>query len=195
MTARWLALLVLLAGCAAPDPSGSTAGGPGTAPPATTPVTAPPVMPPRVVPTGLDVPTIGVAEGELVPLHLGGAGQLLPPTDFARVGWYADGPTPGDPGPAVLAGHVDSHRGPAVFYRLRDLRPGDAVVVRRSDGTTVTFTVDEVRRYPKSAFPTDDVYGPTPGAALRLITCGGDFDRTTRSYVDNIVVYASRRWA
>ncbi|MBW8767444.1 MAG: class F sortase, partial [Geodermatophilales bacterium] len=90
----------------------------------------------------------------------------------------------------VLAGHVDSTAGPAVFFRLGELAAGDEVVVGRSDGTTVRFTVTRVARYPKAAFPTAEVYGPTPDAQLRLITCGGDFDRSRRSYADNVVVFA-----
>ena len=93
-------------------------------------------------------------------------------------------------GPAVLAGHVDSTAGPAVFWRLRDLAPGDEVLVDRADGTTARFTVTRVERHPKDAFPTDEVYGPTTGAELRLITCGGEFDRAARSYRDNVVVFA-----
>ncbi|WP_285507437.1 class F sortase [Actinokineospora sp. NBRC 105648] len=142
-------------------------------------------------PVGLSVAAIGVEESELVPLGLGGAGELLPPADYARAGWYADGPVPGDPGPAVLAGHVDSKAGPAVFFRLGDLRPGDRIVVRRSDGADAVFAVDTVQRHPKDAFPTGAVYGPVPGAALRLITCGGSFDRRRSSYRDNVVVFAS----
>ena len=99
---------------------------------------------------------------------------------------------PGDRGPAVVAGHVDSVAGPAVFYRLRELRPGDEVVVDLSDGRTVTFRVTGSLQVPKDAFPTEEVYGPTPDAELRLITCGGEFDRSVRSYEDNTVVFAVR---
>ena len=90
----------------------------------------------------------------------------------------------------MLAGHVDSTGGPAVFFRLRDVRPAIPSLVTRADGSTVRFTVTRVARYAKTAFPTAEVYGPTPGAELRLITCGGDFDRAARSYRDNVVVYA-----
>ncbi|MFD8497831.1 class F sortase [Amycolatopsis sp. NPDC059657] len=148
-----------------------------------------------VRPVGLSIPAIGLEESEIVPLGLDQAGQLTPPSDFKRVGWYTGAPVPGDAGPAVLAGHVDSHSGPAVFFRLRDLKPGDQVTVRRSDGQAATFSVDTVQRYPKDAFPTAAVYGPAPGSALRLITCGGSFDAAKRSYRDNIVVYASTNWA
>jgi hypothetical protein len=93
----------------------------------------------------------------------------------------------------VIAGHVDSRLGPGVFFRLRALRVNDAITVQMSNGGRVRFVVDAVRQYPKASFPTAVVYGPAPGAALRLITCGGRFDRSQRSYQDNIVVYASRR--
>ena len=139
-------------------------------------------------PTRLRIAGIGV-DTPLESLHLGPDGALLPPRGFARAGWYADGTAPGDNGPAVIAGHVDSRSGPAVFYRLRELTAGDRVVVVRG-GQSLTFQVTAVRWYPKSEFPTGDVYGPTPDRQLRLITCGGVFDRSLRSYRDNLVVYA-----
>lgn len=120
-------------------------------------------------------------------------GRLQAPEDFARVGWYSGGPAPGDPGPAVIVGHVDSWRGPAVFFRVRDLVPGDEIVVPRADGTSATFVVDAIEQYPKDGFPAERVYGPTADPQLRLITCGGSFDRAAKSYRDNIVVYASAR--
>ncbi len=116
----------------------------------------------------------------------------MPPLESDEPGWYDGSPTPGELGPAVILGHVDSARsGPAVFYDLAALLPGDTIGVTRADGTTVTFRVDEVARYPKRAFPTEAVYGDLDHAGLRLITCGGDFDRSAGSYEDNIVVYAS----
>jgi sortase (surface protein transpeptidase) len=90
----------------------------------------------------------------------------------------------------VIAGHVDSRSGPAVFYRLRELRPGDQVRVERADGTGLRFVVDTRRRFPKAGFPTEAVFGPTPEAALRLVTCAGPFDRARGSYRDNLVVFA-----
>jgi sortase (surface protein transpeptidase) len=93
-------------------------------------------------------------------------------------------------GPAVIAGHVDSRTGPAVFYRLRDLRPGDQIRVVRADGSHVRFVVEGAGSHPKDGFPTGAVFGPVPGAALRLITCAGDFDRARGSYRDNLVVFA-----
>ncbi len=95
-------------------------------------------------------------------------------------------------GPAILLGHVDSAaEGPSVFFRLGELKPGDAVLVERADGSTARFTVDEVKRYPKEKFPTDLVYGDIDHAGLRILTCGGAFDDSTGHYLDNIVVFAS----
>lgn len=139
-------------------------------------------------PTRLRVRAIGV-DTALESLALGAGGELRPPGDGDKVGWYADGTAPGDVGPAVLAGHVDSVRGPAVFYRLREIRSGDTIEVVRG-GRTVNFTVTATAWYPKRTFPADRVYGPTPDRQLRLITCGGVFDRSLRSYRDNLVVYA-----
>jgi hypothetical protein len=139
-------------------------------------------------PTRLKVKAIGV-DTKLETLRLGDDGELTPPKDFDKAGWYADGTRPGDVGPAVIAGHVDSKRGPAVFYRLRELEAGDRIDVVRG-GRTVRFTVTSTAWYPKKKFPTDRVYGPTPDRQLRLITCGGVYDRSLRSYRDNLVVYA-----
>ena len=128
-------------------------------------------------PVRVRIPSIGV-DSPLVRLGVDGAGALVPPDDFGRAGWFPHGPVPGDVGPAVIAGHVDSYGGPAVFFRLRELAAGDEVLVDRADGTTVRFTVTAAHRYPKDDFPTEEVYGPTPRAELRLITCGGAFDRS-----------------
>ena len=140
-------------------------------------------------PLTVRIPAIGVSS-TLVPLRLDKAGALQPPGDFVHAGWYTGGPAPGELGPAVIAGHVDSRKGPAIFFRLRELKPGDQVLVTRSDRRTARFRVVEVQRYPKNMFPAARVYMPTPDAALRLITCGGSFDYARRSYRDNIVVYA-----
>jgi LPXTG-site transpeptidase (sortase) family protein len=184
---------------------GAVAGGavlsPGSAPAAAWRVAALPVQPslerdpseePPPAPTGepsrVRIAAIGV-DARLTELHLDKAGVLVAPTDFAVPGWYADGTVPGDIGPAVIAGHVDSRSGPAVFYRLHELRAGDLIEVDRG-GQWVDFQVVSTERYAKDQFPTARVYGPTPDRQLRLITCGGSFDRTRGSYVDNLVVYA-----
>ncbi|MHC1563425.1 class F sortase [Actinomycetospora sp. C-140] len=110
---------------------------------------------------------------------------------YDHAAWFRYSVTPGRQGPSVIIGHVDSAAaGPSVFYELGRLRPGDRAEVARADGATVTFEVTEVAVYPKDGFPTDRVYGPTPGPELRLITCGGSFDSSAGSYRDNTVVYA-----
>lgn len=149
---------------------------------------APAPIPDDVPPTRLRIPAIGV-DAALESLHLDAAGALRAPRDFDRPGWYADGTTPGAVGPAVIAGHVDSTRGVAVFFRLHELTAGDWVEVSRG-GRWVAFRVVATSRYAKSRFPTMQVYGPTPDPQLRLITCGGVFDQSRRSYLDNVVVFA-----
>ncbi|MET8122190.1 class F sortase [Micromonospora sp. NPDC005189] len=143
---------------------------------------------PQGPPTRVRVPRIGV-DSTLTVLGLDRAGALVPPTDFDTAGWYGGGPAPGDTGPAVLAGHLDSRRGPAVFARLGELRPGDLVEVWRG-GQRLSFRVTGSLRTRKDQFPTAVVYGPTPGAEVRLVTCGGDFDRQRGHYRDNVVVFA-----
>jgi sortase (surface protein transpeptidase) len=163
--------------------AGSASPAPLTIEPA--PATEPVQLP---APTQVRIPVIGV-DSTLESLAVDGAGALQGPTDYAKAGWYAAGVAPGEIGPAVIAGHVDSATGPAVFYRLRDLKAGDTVEVLRGD-RWIPFRVVASERYPKNQFPTDQVYRPTPVPELRLITCGGSFDHSRRSYEDNIVVYA-----
>ncbi len=140
-------------------------------------------------PVEVTLPSIGVTS-PLEHLARQADGSIAAPVDFDLAGWFEAGPQPGQPGPAVIAGHVDSTTGPAVFYRLRDLQPGDPVEVRREDGRVVTFRVTRIEQHPKDEFPSEAVYGPVPDAELRLITCGGDFNRSTGHYLDNLVVYA-----
>lgn len=121
-------------------------------------------------------------------LRADGAMQV-PPTGFPA-GWYTGSPTPGELGPAILAGHVDWARAPGVFFELRELSPGDEIRVVRQDGGTAVFRVTRVESFAKDSFPTETVYGDIDHAGLRLITCGGVFDRQARSYVDNLVVFA-----
>jgi len=139
-------------------------------------------------PDRLRIAAIGV-DTPLEYLKLDPAGGLQVPVDFAHAGWYAGGPAPGDVGPAVIAGHVDSKTGAAVFYRLRDLHAGDTIQVSRG-GTWLSFRVVSTEVHAKKDFPTGQVYRPTPFPELRLITCGGSFDWRRRSYTDNIIVYA-----
>jgi sortase (surface protein transpeptidase) len=148
---------------------------------------------PAARPTHLAVPAIGVSSDLL---QLGqnpdGTVEVPPLARDSKAGWYRYSPTPGELGPAVLLGHVDSAEyGAGVFFELGALRPGDTISVTRADATVATFRVTRVTSYPKDDFPTLAVYGNTDDAELRLITCGGAFDRSARSYVDNIVVYAA----
>lgn len=114
------------------------------------------------------------------------------PADYARAGWFSSGGRPGAVGPTIILGHVDSKTGPAVFFRLRDLAPGATVDVGLADGGTATYQVTVVERFAKDAFPTVAVYGATLEDVLRLVTCGGEFDRDAGSYLDNVVVTATR---
>ncbi|MDP9849140.1 class F sortase [Streptosporangium lutulentum] len=158
------------------------------------PVSAQVVRPPAkgdvADPVRLRVPAIGVST-RVIALRLDARNRLIAPTHFDRVGWNKAGPEPGEAGASVIAGHVDSTSGPAVFHRLGNLRPGHRIHVDRADGSVVTFTVRRLARFPKDRVPGKEVYGSTGGAELRLITCGGTFDRERRSYRDNVVVFAS----
>jgi sortase (surface protein transpeptidase) len=140
-------------------------------------------------PVSVTIPAIGVSSS-LEDLHRGAAGELDPPKDWDSAGWFSDGIVPGEVGPAVIAGHVDSPTAAAVFFRLDELVAGDEIHVAMSDGTTRTFTVDRSERAAKSAFPTSDVYGTAPTPQLRLITCDGTFDTATGHYTDNLIVFA-----
>ncbi len=144
---------------------------------------------PPAPPVRLSIPAIGVAT-PLDRLGLAADGGMEVPGDFARAGWFSAGAVPGQQGPAVIAGHVDSRTGPAVFYRLRELKPGDRVEVERADGVRLRFEVEGRAQYHKVSLPTEAVFGPVPVPALRLVTCGGSFDRSRGSYRDNLVVFA-----
>ncbi|MGF7235097.1 MAG: class F sortase [Frankia sp.] len=159
----------------------------GFASPAATP---PPATTPHSAPVAVAIPAIAV-QSSLVRLGLNSDGTLQVPTDFTKAGWYSGGPAPGDTGVSIIVGHVDSHKGPAIFFRLPALRVGDAVLVRGADGTTVRFTVYKVARYTKAAFPAAQVYADIGRPELRLITCTGVFNRSTGHYLSNFVVYAN----
>lgn len=167
-------------GWAAPRPDVVPAASGGVAPPTS-------VLAPWGDPVRIRIPAIGVV-APLVRLGLNPDRTLEVPK-FREAGWYTGASRPGSPGPAVIAAHVDSTTGPAVFYRLRELNPGDAVHVDYRHGS-VTFSVRESQSFPKSEFPTARVYGATEGPELRLVTCDGTFDRRVRSYRSNRVVWA-----
>jgi sortase (surface protein transpeptidase) len=140
-------------------------------------------------PAFVEIERIGVTSS-LISLGLRTDGTLQVPTVASQAGWFADGVVPGKSGPAVLVGHVDSYLGSAVFGRLKELKPDDLVRVVMNDGSTLSFSVRRIDQYPKDLFPTSLVYGATSGSELRLVTCAGQFDKSARSYSDNIVVYA-----
>jgi sortase (surface protein transpeptidase) len=141
------------------------------------------------LPARLRIPAIGV-DTPLLRLGLDAHGAVEAPTAWDKAGWYTASARPGQAGPAVVLGHVDSKSAPAVFYRLATLRPGDRVEVTRTDGTRATFRVSGRQQVAKSQFPTDLVYAPTLEPSLRLVTCGGTFDRRSGHYRDNIIVSA-----
>jgi sortase (surface protein transpeptidase) len=140
-------------------------------------------------PTSIAIPAIGL-HATIVAVGLQADGAMEVP-DPGQVGWYRLGPRPGAPGPAVLIGHVDNHTGPDVFYRLRQLRPGDQILISHSDGTTSRFLVGRLEQHPKTALPTSRIWTTATRPLLRLITCGGSFNHATGHYRDNLIVYAS----
>lgn len=144
----------------------------------------------RSRPVSLTIGAVGIISRTIVDLGKNSDGSLQVPTRFDVAGWFTAGPAPGQLGPAVLAGHVDSHAGPGVFYRLGAVRRGSTITVERADASTARFLVDRVMSFPKAQFPTAQVYGATSRAELRLITCGGSFDRRTGHYLNNTVVFA-----
>ncbi len=176
-------------------PTGAVAAAatPAPAPVATVTRASGPSMP-RSVPVRVRIPAIKV-DARLTKVRADAHGVLqTPPLSRPEVaGWYADGVSPGEIGPAILVGHVDSDSRAAVFYRLRSLRHHDRIFVDREDGSTAVFRVEWTMQVPKKQFPDRKVYGPVNYAALRLITCGGVFDDSTHHYKDNIVVFA-RLW-
>jgi sortase (surface protein transpeptidase) len=149
-----------------------------------------PTSAPVAMPVSLTIPAIGV-QTNLIQLGLTSAATLQVPSSTSVAGWYTGSPRPGAIGAAVIAGHVDSQAGPAVFFRLRLLQPGQLVYVRRADNSLAVFRVTAVQLYPKTQFPTATVYDPVPDSQLRLITCGGTFDSTTGHYLSNVVVSAT----
>jgi hypothetical protein len=165
-------------------PSGQT----GLIPDSADPVQVPP-------PVALTIPAAGIRT-RLIRLGRTASGALQVPATTSVAGWYTGSPRPGGLGAAVIAGHVDSYAGPGVFFRLRLLRPGDLIFVRRADGSLATFAVFAIQTYAKVRFPTAAVYGPAPVPELRVVTCGGTFDPATGHYLSNVIVFAvSVRWS
>ncbi len=190
---RWVVAGVLLAACVlfstaivtgrqrSADLAADLGAGPAVAVAAVERTASPPI--------GLQIPALGL-DVPLGGLRTDRSGALQVDPDPSRAGWYADGPAPGDLGPAVLAGHLNSRAGPGVFAGLDRLRAGEQLSVQRADGTTAVFVVREVTSYAKRDFPTARVYAGDGTATLRIITCGGAFDPATGRYRSNTVVFA-----
>jgi LPXTG-site transpeptidase (sortase) family protein len=140
-------------------------------------------------PKRIVIPAIDVS-APVVSLGLNPDRTLEVPKDYSETGWFKDGPEPGERGAAVVVGHVDSKDGPAVFYRLRALEPGDLIKIVLTDGSTVRFVAHSTMAVPKDDFPTKLVYAKTRKPTLRLITCDGEFDESTGHYLDNYIVFA-----
>jgi hypothetical protein len=194
-----LTVLVVLAPVLAVGLAGAQRAGPAATAVSTQAVPAPPApagsgwaarrYSPVAEPVRIRIPAVGVTSS-LQRLGRQRDGTIAVPRPAAVAGWYREGPRPGQPGPAVILGHVDSRTGPGVFFALADLSSGAMVHVDRADGSTVAFRVTRVDRVPKARFPTDLVYAPTLQPSLRLVTCGGSYDADRRSYRDNVIVYA-----
>jgi len=180
-------LAILLAGCGAPTVTTAltTVPGPSLA-------TEAPQGLARSEPSTVDIPSIG-AHSTLVPLGLNPdqTVQAPPVATPMQAGWYQYSPAPGEIGPAVLLGHVDGNKKPGIFYRLHELGIGDQIRIVRQDGIAINFRVWRKDQASKDSFPTEAVYGDTTEPELRLITCGGSFDRSTRNYRDNVIVFAT----
>ncbi len=144
----------------------------------------------RSNPIRLEIPALNLDTSFVLPLGLMPDQTVSVPDSYDQVGWYEGGATPGEIGPAVILGHVDSADGPAVFYPLGQLKVGEEIKITRADGTTAVFVVKKLKRYPQSNFPTLDVYGPTDTPTLRLVTCSGLFNKAKQQYSHNLVVFA-----
>jgi len=173
----------------------AVAAGVAALPAPTGPIVAPPqsaAPKPVAAPVSLTIPLIGV-QTKLITLGLAPDGELQVPllSQASVAGWYTGSPRPGAIGSAIIVGHIDTTKGPAVFARLNTLTRGDKIYVKRADGTLAEFRVTSVQSYPKDHFPTQEVYGPVPDPELRLITCDGTWDAATHHYLSNFVVYAT----
>jgi hypothetical protein len=179
-------LVAVLAQQHAPSPAASAAGDVGAAR-----GTGPALH--QSPPVSVAIPEIGV-QSKLLRLGRNQDGSIQVPTlttSASEAAWYKYSVTPGQIGTAVIEGHVDSYHGPAVFFRLGALKPGNHIDVTLADGITAVFRVTGVREYAKEKFPAETIYGPSDYAALRVITCGGDFDPATGHYLSSVVVFAS----
>jgi hypothetical protein len=141
-------------------------------------------------PTRLKIPSVGMNTTFRGPLGLEKDGSVSVPDSYTEIGWYEYGPTPGERGPSVVLGHVDSLTGPAVFYPLKQVEIGDEIFIDREDGLTAVFEVFDIENLSQNEFPTERVYGNLAYAGLRLITCTGTYDKKVLKYSHNLIVYA-----
>lgn len=141
-------------------------------------------------PTEIHIPKLSISAPFSAPLGLLDSGEIEVPEGYEEVAYYKYGPTPGEIGPAVVLGHVDSVDGPAVFYSLGQLQKGDPIEIYREDGTVATFIVTALERHSQDEFPTEKVYGSLDYAGLRLITCSGTYDKDELRYSHNLIIYA-----
>lgn len=165
------------AGCASPAGDPAPAAGPA------------PTFSPPARPGAIHIPSLGVTSN-VIDLGLQSNGEMEVPPDAKDTGWYTQSPIPGQPGPAVLAAHVNWKGEDGPFARLHELKPGDEITVESVDGAKATFVVDRVETHSKDAFPSEAVYGDTEGPELRLVTCGGAFNPSEHSYESNVIVWA-----
>jgi hypothetical protein len=181
--------VLALTGCGSGTEEAPPAAATATPTSASPTTVAGPLLMAASAPVRVQIPAIGV-DSELIDLGLQADGTMEVPAEGFPAGWFTGAPTPGEQGPAVLAGHVDWGGSPGVFYDLRNVVAGNEITVSRADGSTAVFRVSEVGQYSKDAFPTAAVYADLDHAGLRVITCGGDFDHAAHSYEDNTVVFA-----
>ncbi|MEC3915197.1 class F sortase [Nocardia sp. CDC160] len=186
LTAVMAVTAPLLAGCSSSStPVASTTS---AAVPSATVKTAASIS--RSTPTSFNISSINTS-GSLIAVGLNADGSVQVPADYKQAGWYQMGPAPGEQGSAVILGHVDSYKGEGIFFSLKKTKPGDMIDVTRADGKVAHFKVTDVRMYLKSQFPDQLVFGPRGGATLQVVTCGGNFDQTAKSYESNVVVFSS----
>jgi sortase (surface protein transpeptidase) len=181
-------LILALAGCgSSPAPAAAPPPSAATSPPATIQSTEDG----RPKPVKVRIPKIA-AESTLAEAGLDAnqAIEVPPVSEPMQAAWYKFSQVPGDPGPAILLGHVDGNKKPGIFYRLHEMKAGDEIFVERKDGKTLRFVASRTEQVAKDKLPEDAIYGTTTDPELRLITCGGVFDKAEHSYKDNIIVYA-----
>ncbi|PPA70127.1 class F sortase [Jeotgalibacillus proteolyticus] len=141
-----------------------------------------------ITPAAISIPALNI-EAPIIEMGILDDGAMEVPENVDEVGWFKPGIKPGDVGNAVLAGHVDSYDGPAIFFELRSLEPGDEIIVTAEDGEALTFSVKALESYPTDGAPIKEIFGPSSSKGLNLITCTGSFNRETGQYPDRLVVY------